>query len=161
MSAVQPVTGRQQLQAAYGEYRAASDVLWAAHRRNAPISEVRPLRYAMHLAADRFHVWRLAARDAFAKSRGWKFDKKSWQYHDGGHGMKGRPFINHPERFRDLATGEWVGLVTHSSATVDELASYAHENGYNAELLPFSWDTPESYYHAVLLTLKKGASWVI
>jgi|HubBroStandDraft_1064217.scaffolds.fasta_scaffold23300_4 hypothetical protein len=161
MSTVQPITGRQQLQAAYDEYRAASDVLWASYRRNAMQVEVRPLRNAMHATADQFHVWRLAARDAFAKSRGWRFDKKSWQYHAGGYGAKGRPFINHPERFRDLATGECVGLVTHTSATVDEVAAYAHRMNYNAELLPFSWDTPDGRYHAILLTLKEGARWVI
>jgi hypothetical protein len=161
MSAIQTLTGQQQLQAAYNEYRAASDVLWASYRRNAMQTEVRPLRAAMHLMADGFHVWRLAARDAFAKSRGWRFDKKSWQYHASEHGAYGRPFINHPERFRDLATGECVGLVTHSAATVDELAAYAHRMGYNAELLPFSWDTPDSRYHAIVLTLREGARWVI
>jgi hypothetical protein len=161
MNETKIMTGPQQLQAAYDEYRAASDLLWAARGRNALYAEIRPLKRSMHAAADRFHVWRLAVRDAFAKARGWRFDKKCWQYHVDHLGDKGRPFINHPERFRDLATGEWVGLVTHSGATVDELAAYAHRMNYNAELLPFSWDVPDSHYHTVVLTLKEGARWVI
>jgi hypothetical protein len=54
--------------------------------------------------------------------------------------------------------GAHVGMITHTAATPEEISAFAARNGYNAELLPFSWDAP-NYHTAVLFTLKAGATW--
>lgn len=110
----------------------------------------------MRAAAEKFNSVKAATRDAFAKSRGWRYDKKRWAY-VRDYGVYCRRIIKHPEFFRD-ADGAHVAMVTHSAATLEEISAYAARNGYNAEVLPFSWDAPD-YHTAVLFTLKAGAVW--
>ena len=108
-------------------------------------------------AVAEWHTLREAARDTFAKSRGWRYDRKLFISVPQEYGAVSRRFIKNTESFRDK-NGKVVGLVTHTAATPEELAAYAARRGYNAELLPFSWDAP-NYHSAVVLTLKPGATW--
>jgi hypothetical protein len=144
-----------QLRAVYDAYVHASRVLWDIRPHGAR-SEVRKADLAMRAAAERFNNLKAATRDAFAKSRGWRYDRKRYA-HVAEYGAYGRRIIKHPEFFRD-AEGTHVGMVTHSAATPEEAAAYAARHGYNAELLPFSWDNPVVHI-AVLFTLKAGAIW--
>jgi hypothetical protein len=144
-----------QLRAAYDAYITAAYALGDARRQG-----VRPAIWKADLEmtelVEKFHQIKAATRDAFAKSRGWRYDRKRYTL-VAEYGVYGRRIIKHPEFFRDME-GAHVGMITHTAATPDECAAFAARRGYNAELLPFSWDAP-NYHTAVLFTLKAGATW--
>ena len=149
-------TPEARLRAAYDKYATASRVLWDLRRDGAARPEVWRADTAMRVAAENFNNTQAATRDAFAKSRGWKYDRKRW-VHVREYGTYCRRIVKHPEFFRDME-GTHVGLITHTAATLEEVSAFAARRGYNAEVLPFSWDAPD-YHTAVLFTLKAGAKW--
>jgi hypothetical protein len=144
-----------QLRAAHDAYITAAYALSDARRQG-----VRPAIWKadreMAVLVEKFHLIKAATRDAFAKSRGWRYDRKRW-VHVREYGIYGRRIVKHPEFFRD-AEGAHVGMITHTAATLEEVSAFAARRGYNAEALPFSWDAP-NYHTAVLFTLKAGATW--
>lgn len=144
-----------QLRAVYDAYAAASRRLWNLRPHGAR-SEIVKADLAMCAAAAEFNDIKAATRDAFAKSRGWRYDRKRYA-RVSEYGRYGRRIVKHPEFFLD-SEGVHVGMITHSAATLEEIAVYASLNGYNAVLLPFSWDAPD-HHNAVLFTLKAGAKW--
>lgn len=148
-------TPEAQLRAAHAAYITAAYALSDARRQG-----VRPAIWkadrAMTALAERFHTVKAATRDAFAKERGWKYDRKRWAY-VREYGIYGRRIVKHPEFFRDME-GAHVGMITHTAATLEEVSAFAARHGYNAEVLSFSWDAPD-YHTAVLFTLKAGAKW--
>ena len=144
------------LLAARDEYMAAYRAHDQARQRKA-WSEVRKLDRDMTAALERFNALQASARTAFAKSRDWRHDKRQWTYVPDRVGEHSRRVIKYPEFYRDKE-GSTVGLITHSAAKPEEIAAYAARNGYNAELLPFSWAYPSTHI-AVLLTLKAGVTW--
>lgn len=148
-------TPEARLRAAYDEYANASRLLWDLRPHGAR-SEIWKADVAMRVAAEKFNNTKAATRDAFAKSRGWKYDRKRWAY-VRDYGRYCRRIVKHPEFFRDME-GAHVGMITHTAATLDEVSAFAARRGYNAEVLPFSWDAPD-YHTAVLFTLKAGAKW--
>jgi hypothetical protein len=143
--------------AAHKWYVAAARALSKA--RGGPRSELLKADREFYAALEKRNALRTSARDAFAASRGWHYDKKLWCHvgEDSARGMYSRRFVKHPEFFRDR-DGKVVGLITHTDAKMEEVAAYAARSGYTAEQLPFSWEEP-GYYDAVLFTLKAGARW--
>lgn len=145
-----------ELRAVYGTYIAAARLLWDLRRDHAAWSDICKADVAMTVAVNKFHALKAATREAFAKSRGWRYDRKRY-LHLAEYGIYGRRIIKNPEFFRD-SEGTHVGLITHTAATQEECASFAARYGYNAEVLPYSWDAP-NYHTAVLFTLKAGPTW--
>jgi|ERR1700722_674422 len=148
-------TPEAQLRAAYDAYITAAYALSDA-RRQGVRAEIWKADREMTTLAEKFNNVKAATRDAFAKSRGWRYDRKRYT-RVAEYGTYGRRIIKHPEFFRD-AEGAHVGLITHTAATLEEISAFAARRGYNPELLPFSWDAP-NYHTAVLFTLKAGATW--
>lgn len=142
----------ERIHAALTETANAFRALHAARAREAPGSERATLDRLSQEAVTRSNALKAEYRDAFAKSRGWRFNKKAWAY--------GSSFIDHAEFF-DSPDQKRFALVTHSYASKEDLARYAAQRGYHAELLPFSWHNP--YFsggcRAVVFTLKAGAKW--
>jgi hypothetical protein len=95
-------------------------------------------------------------RAIFAASRGWRYDRRLHLY-DLNHKATAE-ILHRAEGFRDK-NGAIAGFVTHSHATPEEISAYSAKHGYNAELLPFSWLSPDGYESCVLLTLQTGAKW--
>jgi hypothetical protein len=112
------------------------------------------------LAYEKLRDLKAAVRSVFARSRGWSFNKRKW--------TMDYPVLDHCE-FYDAPDQKQIALVTHSYATLDEIARYAARRGFIAEKLPFSWHNPgPSVPHgqigpwpctAVVFTLKPGATW--
>jgi hypothetical protein len=148
-------TPEARLRAAYDEYATASRLLWDLRPHGAR-SEIWKADVAMRAAAEKFNNVKAATRGAFAKSRGWRYDRKKW-VHVPDYGEYCRRIVKHPEFFRN-SEGSHVGMITHSAAKLEEISAFAARRGYNAELLPFSWDAP-NHHTAVLFTLKAGATW--
>jgi hypothetical protein len=110
-------------------------------------------------AAARSNTLRDECREAFAKSRGWMFNKKTSAMLDPfSRASNGARFIDHGEFF-DSLDQKCVALVTHSLAPAQELADYGERHGWKAELLPFSWQRNPRFTQCVLFTLKVGARW--
>ena len=128
---------------------------------NLSLSERRKLRCQMDLAYAHVTALQADCREAFAKQRGWRYDPKKWthgfEHAQSSNGNFVARIVKSPEFFRDK-DGRIVGLVTHTQVSTEEMARYAARNGYEAELLPFSWLDPRTH-NAVLLTLKAGAKW--
>jgi hypothetical protein len=153
------ITPAAALTAAYEEYVAAArarDDARIRARTHGTRSEYLKADRAMYAALEKYNALKESARTAFAASRGWRYDKKRW-VHVTERGHYERRIVKNPEFFRDKE-GNTVGLITHTNAKHEEVAGYAARNGYNAEVLPFSWLYPD-IYDAVLLTLKAGATW--
>jgi hypothetical protein len=111
-------------------------------------------------AAARSNRLRDECRDAFARSRGWTFNRKTNTMLDPfSRASNGARFIDRAEFF-DSLDQKCVALVTHSFAPAQELADYAERHGWKAELLPFSWQRNPRYTQCVVFTLKMGAKWV-
>ena len=68
---------------------------------------------------------RTACRQAFADSRGWRWNRKAWtaDLSEDARGSNGARFIHHPEFFDSLNERK-VALVTHSYAPAQEIADY-------------------------------------
>jgi hypothetical protein len=147
-----------ELRAVYDAYITAAYALSDA-RRQRVWPAIWKADMDMTIAVEKFHALKDATRNAFAKSRGWRYDRKRY-VRVAEYGACGRRIIKRPEFFRD-AEGAHVGLITHSAATLEEISAYAARHGYNAELLPFSWSVPAACveHNAVLFTLKAGAKW--
>lgn len=101
------------------------------------------------MALDQTNSLQTECRDAFARSRGWRLNKKAW--------LIDYPCVDHAEFF-DSPDKKRVGLVTHSYASKERLAEYAADHNLIAELLPFSWYSPGGCL-AVVFTLKPNATW--
>lgn len=150
------------IHAALEETANAFRALAAARARAAPASERAKLDRLSQEAATYSNALKAECRDAFAKSRGWRFNKKAWAYDlaRDASASNGAWFIDHAEFF-DSPDQKRFALVTHSYASKEELARYAAQRGYHAELLPFSWHNP--YFNggcrAVVFILKAGAKW--
>jgi hypothetical protein len=156
------VTTQEQFQALvvaeYAQYTRASRILWDARRTKESLSERQRAHWAMTIAAAKFESIKADARAAFAKSRGWRYDKKRYSApYVQEYGYLSRRIIKNQDVFRD-AGRNFVGMITHSAATLEEITAYAERRGFNAEPLPYSWDAPD-YHTAVLLTPKAGATW--
>jgi hypothetical protein len=145
--------------AAYKEMSAAVRALWDAQERKAPAAELCKLSLRADAATRVCNELEQKAREAFAKFRGWKYDKKLW-VHVEERGEYGRRIVKHPEFYRDANTYEVVGLVSHTDATREEVARFAAKHNYIAEVFPWSWNAP-GVYKAVLFTLKAGATWAV
>jgi hypothetical protein len=147
-----------ELRAVYESYITAAYALSDARRLG-----VRPAIWKadmdMTTAVEKFHALKAETRDSFAKSRGWRYDRKRYT-HVAEYGVYGRRIIKRPEFFRD-SEGAHVAMITHTAATPEECAAFAARHGFNAELLPFSWSVPAAFveHSAVMFTLKAGAIW--
>jgi len=137
----------------------ACRALWAARDRKAPASERVKLSQLADEAAARSNALQAECREAFSKSRGWRFNRNS-QVHDLANdavASNGAMFIDHAEFF-DTINQRQVAMVTHTYAPTQEIGDYAGRRGYRAELLPFSWWNPGGC-RAVVFTRKVGAQW--
>jgi hypothetical protein len=148
-----PAAGRpaEVIQAALDATADAFRALWDAKAQKAPMLERNKLRLQADMAAMRSNLLQDQAPKAFAASRGWRLSKGS------AHSFDYPQTINHAQFFKD-SDGRRVGLVSHTRASRDQIARYAAANGYNAEVLPFSWYSPR-WNTAVLFTLRAGARW--
>jgi hypothetical protein len=77
-------------------------------------------------AAARSNALRAACRQAFADSRGLRFNRKAWMADmaNDACGSNGERFIEHVEFFDSLGERK-VAMVTHSHAPAQEIADYA------------------------------------
>jgi hypothetical protein len=146
---------------------AALDELEAAYKASdatAPTSRERKVSYrAVRVATDNLFAARYAARDAFARARGWnpcrrrtitlnqlragRLIRQTYEWH--------WPEVDHANGFT-VGRG-WgakpAGIVSHSYAPFAECQAFADCHGLNAELLPESWHLP-GWTIAVLFTRK-------
>jgi hypothetical protein len=131
----------------------------AARDADAAPSERIRLRKRADDAVARSNAMRAACRQAFADSRGWRFNRKAWtaDLSKDARGSNGSSFLDHVEFF-DSINERRVALVTHSYAPAQEIADYASRRGYIAELLPFSWWNPVGC-RCVVFTRKAGVKW--
>lgn len=136
-------------------FRAWYDARYAG----APALECMRLRKRADDTLARSNALREACRQAFADSRGWRWNRKAWTYDlaKDSCGSNGARFIDHAEFFDSLDERK-VAMVTHSYAPAAELADYAARRGYIAEKLPFSWWNPAGC-RCVVFTRKVGAKW--
>jgi hypothetical protein len=111
-------------------------------------------------AAARSNRLRDECRDAFARSRGWTYNKKThaFDWPRDVYASNGARFIRPHGEYFDNLDQKLVALVAHSEAPAQDLADYGARHGYICELLPFSWVNPK-FFRAVLFTRKMGASW--
>jgi hypothetical protein len=138
-----------------------ADAFNALHEARKQGSSTAKLDRLSQEAANRSNALKAECRDAFARSRGWTFNKKENALLDPfAYASNGARFIDHAEFF-DSLDQKRVALVTHSYAPAQDLADYAERHGWTAELLPFSWWNPKvrGGTRAVLFTLKMGAKW--
>jgi hypothetical protein len=131
----------------------------AARDADAPASECIRLRKRADDAVARSNALQTACRQAFADTRGWRWNRKAWtaDLANDARGSNGARFIDHPEFFDSLDERK-VALVTHSYAPAQEIADYAARRGYIAEKLPFSWWNPAGC-RCVVFTRKAGVKW--
>jgi hypothetical protein len=122
-------------------------------------SERVQLRKRADGAVERSNLLKTSCRQAFADSRGWRFNRKAWtaDLAKDARGSNGARFIDHVEFFDSLDERR-VAMVTHSYAPSAELADYAARRGYIAEKLPFSWWNPGGC-RCVVFTRKAGVKW--
>jgi hypothetical protein len=106
----------------------------------------------------------------FAKSRGWTpakkrfnpsdlFTRKSREFCDGRYDVdtKSFPFLDHVQYFRTTTRPyKPIAMLTHSYEPAERIELYAVANGFNCELLPYSWHYPRRCV-AALLTAKPNA----
>jgi hypothetical protein len=148
---------REKVEAAHAAYLAAFRALDDAREHKAPAAERCKLSLRADAAAQLFNATEQAARETFAKSRGWKYDRKLWARDDKS-GQKSRRIIKHTEGYRDAITRKAVALISHTDCTLEEIESYAAKNNYAVEVLPWSWCAP-GVYRAAIFTLQPGAKW--
>lgn len=155
----QPNSWPVRINATLDETERAFRALHDAQRSHAPGAERARLDRLSQEAGARSNALQAECREAFAKSRGWRYNKRAWTYDRSkeAHGIYSRSIVHHVE-FYDSPDERKHALVTHTAATKEEIARYAARRGYNAELLPFSWECP-GYYSAVVFTRKAGATW--
>ena len=122
---------------------------WALIDSKAPTAERLQASRVADVAAVVLSQLQQEAREAFAKSRGWRLSSKRR--------LLDPPVIDHAEFYLDV-DGNVVGLVSHCYASKDEIATFASTYGLRAEVLPFSWWAPH-VATAVLLTLRVGGEW--
>jgi hypothetical protein len=134
----------------------------AARDAGAPASDRIRLRKRADDAVARSNELQRACRQAFAESRGWRWNRKAWtaDLANDARGSNGARFIDHVEFF-DSPDERKVAMVTHSYAPAQELADYAARRGYIAEKLPFSWWNPRfnGGCRCVVFTRKAGVKW--
>jgi len=134
----------------------------AARDAGTPYWERVQLRKRADNAVERSNALRAACRQAFADSRGWRWNRKAWtaDLAKDARGSNGSSFLDHVEFF-DAVGERKVALVTHSYAPAREIADYAARRGYIAEKLPFSWWNPRfgGGCCCVVFTRKAGVKW--
>lgn len=134
----------------------------AARDAGASWSDCVPLRKRADNAVARSNALKEACRQAFADSRGWRWNRKAWtaDLSNDARGSSGARFLDHVEFF-DAAGERKVALVTHSYAPAQEIADYAARRGLIAEKLPFSWWNPRfgGGCCCVVFTRKVGVKW--
>lgn len=140
----------------------AFDAWHAARDAGLSWSERVRLRKRADDAAARSNALQAACRQAFADSRGWRFNRKEFpgELGDDARSSKGELFLDHAEFF-DSVDERKVAAVTHSYAPEQEIADYAARRGYVAEKLPFSWWNPRfrGGCCCVVFTRKVGVKW--
>jgi hypothetical protein len=144
----------------------------AARDTGASWSERVRLRKRADDAVARSNALKEACRQAFADSRGWRWNRKAWvvdhqawtdrkawtaDMATNARGSNGARFLDHVEFFDSLDERK-VAMVTHSYAPAQEIADYAARREYIAELLPFSWWNPAGC-RCVVFTRKAGVKW--
>ena len=145
----------ERIHAALVETDDAFDALHAARAAGEPTASLDRISQE---AANHSNGLQKSCRDAFAKARGWTFNRKADAMLDPfTRASNGARLIERGEFF-DALDQKYVAFVTHSFAPAQELADYGAQRGWKAELLPFSWQNPR-HCQCVLFTLKLGAKW--
>jgi hypothetical protein len=135
------------------------DVFAALHEARKNGEPTTKLDRAAQNAANRLRALQTECRAAFARSRGWTFNKKihPFDWPKDMYASNGARFIRPHAEYFDSLDQKLVAMVAHSAAPAQELADYGARREWRAELLPFSWHGKG--YNGVVFTLKMGASW--